>query len=73
MWATDQVARFDPATSKWTLFDLPSRGTEVRYISLDERDGKTNVILPYSRTSKIAVMTPRSEAEIAALKAKAQP
>jgi streptogramin lyase len=73
MWATDQVARFDPATSKWTLFDLPSRGTEVRYVSLDERDGKTNVILPYSRTSKIAVMTPRTEAEIAALKAKAQP
>ena len=73
MWATDRVARFDPATATWTFFDLPARGTEVRYISLDERDGRLQVILPYSRTSKIAVMTFRSEAEIDALKRQAQP
>jgi streptogramin lyase len=73
MWTTDQVARFDPATSKWTFFDLPSRGTEARYLSLDDRDGHLQVIVPYSRTSKIAVMTLRSEAEIEALKSQAQP
>jgi streptogramin lyase len=72
MWTTDRVARYSPATGQWTLFDLPSRGTEVRYISIDERDGRINVVLPYARTSKIAVMTLRSEADIEALRKQAQ-
>jgi streptogramin lyase len=72
MWSTDRVARYSPTTGQWTLFDLPSRGTEARYISVDERDGKINVILPYARTSKLAVMTLRSEAEIEALRKQAQ-
>ena len=29
MWTTDQIAKYDPSTSKWTIFDLPTRGTEV--------------------------------------------
>ncbi len=32
---------YDPATSKWTMFDLPVRGTEIRHISLLEHDGKS--------------------------------
>ena len=72
MWTTDRVARYSPATGQWTFFDLPSRGTEARYISVDERDGRINVILPYARTSKIAVMTLRSEADIEALRKQAQ-
>jgi streptogramin lyase len=71
MWTTDQVMRFDPRTSTWTAFDLPTRGSEARYISVDERDGVTQVIVPYYRTSKVAVMTVRSEADLAALKAQA--
>jgi streptogramin lyase len=69
IWTSDVVLRYDPAADKWTTFDLPTRGTEARYVSLLEHDGKMEVIIPYSRTSKVAVMTPRSEAEIAALKA----
>ena len=58
------------AAGKWTLFDLPNRGTETRHISLLERAGQPmQVVIPYSRTRKVAVMTPRTEAEIAALKA----
>ena len=64
-------ARYDPAADKWTVFDLPTRGSEVRYISLDERNGTTQVVLPYFRTRKVAVMTLRSEADLAALKAQA--
>ena len=30
---TDQVARLNPATKAWTLFDLPTRGGEARYVS----------------------------------------
>jgi streptogramin lyase len=72
LWSTDVIAKYDPSASKWTLFDLPNRGTESRYISLLEREGQPmQVIIPYSRTRKVAVMTMRSEADLAALKAQA--
>jgi len=71
LWMTDRVARYDPAADKWTIFDLPTRGSEVRYISLDERNGTTQVVLPYFRTRKVAVMTLRSEADLNALKQQA--
>ena len=66
MWTSDLVMRYDPAKAAWTEFDLPSRGTEARYISLLERDGKMEVVIPYSRSSKIAVMSFRSEADMTA-------
>jgi streptogramin lyase len=72
LWMTDKVARYDAKADTWTVFDLPTRGSEVRYISLDERDGRTQAVLPYFRTRKVAVMTLRSEAELQMLKAQAQ-
>jgi streptogramin lyase len=70
LWSTDKVAKYNPATNQWTLFDLPTRGTESRYISVLEREGQPlQVVVPYSRGRKVGVLTPRSEAEIAALKA----
>src|SRR5215208_6068028 len=70
LWSTDKVAKWNPATSQWTMFDLPLRGTESRYISLFEREGQPlQVIVPLNRSRKVGVMTMRSEADIAALKA----
>ena len=70
--ATDKVAKYDPGTNQWTLFDLPTRGTESRHISLLERDGQPlRIIIAYERARKVAVLTPRSDAEIQALKAQA--
>ena len=66
LWASDAVARFDPATNAWDLFDLPTRGTEARYISLAETDHGMQVALPYYRANKIAVMSFRSEADMQA-------
>ena len=71
LWTNDQILKYDPATSKWTIFELPVRGTEIRHIALDERGGKTQVILPVYRTNQMGVMTLRSDAELAALKAQA--
>jgi len=72
LWSTDKIAKYSPATNEWTLFELPTRGTESRHISLLEREGQPlRVIVPYERGRKVAVMTPRSEAELAALKAQA--
>ena len=71
LWTADRIVRLDPATNAWTIFDLPVRGTEIRHIALSERDGKLSVVVPVYRTSQMGVMTVRSEAELAALKAKA--
>jgi streptogramin lyase len=71
LWTSDQIAKYDPASNKWTMFELPVRGTEIRHVSLLERDGKTQVIVPVYRSSQMGVMTVRSDADIAALKAQA--
>jgi streptogramin lyase len=68
IWMTDAILRYDPASKQWTRFDLPTRGTEARYISLTEHNGALQIVVPYSRTSKVAVMSFRSEADLAKLK-----
>ena len=65
----DEVIKFDPKTSKWTEYPFPTLGAETRYVSLLEKDGGLQVILPYSRARKVARMTVRSEKELESLKA----
>jgi streptogramin lyase len=71
LWTNDQILKYDPASAQWTVFDLPVRGTEIRHISLDERHGATQVIVPVYRTNQMGVMTLRGAADLAALKAQA--
>jgi virginiamycin B lyase len=68
----DEVLKFDPKTSKWTAYPFPTLGTETRYVSLLEKDGSLQVILPYSRTRKVARMTFRTKEDLQALKAQVQ-
>jgi virginiamycin B lyase len=72
LWTADRITKYDPAKGEWTMFDLPTRGTEIRHVSLLERDGVTKVIVPIYRDSKMGVMTLRSDADLAALKDKAK-
>ena len=72
IWTSDVILRYDPAADQWTTFDLPTRGTEARYISVTEHTGALQVVVPYSRTSKVAVMSFRSEADLAHLKTQAR-
>jgi streptogramin lyase len=69
LWTADRIAKYDPTAGQWTLFDTPVRGTEIRHVSLLERDGVTKVIVPIYRDSMMGVMTLRSDADIAKLKA----
>jgi streptogramin lyase len=69
---SDEVIKFDPKTSKWTEYPFPTLGAETRYISLLEHDGKTEIILPYSRARRVARMTLRSKEELQALKQQVQ-
>jgi streptogramin lyase len=71
IWMTDQVLKYDPAANSFTAFDLPTLGSEVRYVSLYEKDGQMKVVLPSYRTRKVTVMSFRSDADIQAAKAEA--
>jgi len=71
LWTSDQIVKYDPAAGKWTTFELPVRGTEIRHISLNEIGGKSYVVVPVYRSSQMAKMTVRSEAELATLKSQA--
>jgi virginiamycin B lyase len=71
LWTNDQVVKYDPSTAKWTTFEMPVRGSESRHISVYERNGTTQVVLPTYRSHQMFVLTLRSEAEIAAVKAQA--
>jgi sugar lactone lactonase YvrE len=65
LWGADRVMRYEPKNRRWTAFDLPTRGAEPRNISVREAKGEpTQVVLPYFRARKIAVMTLRSEADV---------
>ena len=68
LWTADQIIRLDPASNKWTTFDLPTHGAETRYISILEKNGSMSVTIPESRARKVAVMTFRSEADMEAAK-----
>ena len=69
LWTTDQIAKYDSPAGTWTMFDLPTRGTEVRIASLLGRGNDLKMVFAYARSSKVAVMTVRSEADMAAIKA----
>jgi streptogramin lyase len=72
LWTSDQLYKFDPSGNKWTMFELPVHGTEIRHISILERGGALQVIVPIYRSSQMGVMTVRSTADVAALKAQAR-
>ena len=51
---SDIILRFDPATQRFTEFALPTRGTEIRFIAVDDRTNPPTVWVPYWRANKIA-------------------
>lgn len=69
---SDEVLKYDPKTSRWTDYPFPTLGAETRYVSLLERDGKMEVILPYSRARRVARMTFRTREDLQALKKQVQ-
>ncbi len=62
----DRVTRFDPKTEKWTTFQLPSLGTETRFIAVDNRKDTVEVWTPYWRTNRIARIQFRTKEQLQA-------
>jgi streptogramin lyase len=48
----DRVAKLDPATRKWTVYDLPSHGTNTRFITVDNSKDSVEVWEASFMTSK---------------------
>ncbi len=68
----DEVLKYDPKAKQWTEYPFPTLGAETRYVSLLEKEGHLQVILPYSRTRKVAKMTFRSKEDLQQLRAQAE-
>jgi hypothetical protein len=68
----DEMMKYDVKTSQWTEYPLPTLGAETRYFSILEHNGSMQLILPYSRTRKVARMTFRTQEDIQALKKQVQ-
>jgi len=62
----DRVARFDPATERWTEYHLPSRGAETRFIAVDNHKPTVEVWTPYWRTNRLARLQFRTPEELQA-------
>jgi streptogramin lyase len=65
----DSIAKFDPKTEQWTEYPLPSRGIDLRHISLSNLNGATQVVVGYTRNSKVARIAFRSKEDLEALTA----
>lgn len=68
----DRVAQFDPKTETWTDYQLPSRGTETRFIAVDNNKPTVEVWTPYWRTNRIARVQFRTQEQLQAAQLRAQ-
>ena len=62
----DRVASFDPKTESWSEYLLPSRGTETRFIAVDNHKPTIEVWTPYWRTNRMARIQFRTEQDLQA-------
>jgi hypothetical protein len=54
MLNTDMIAKFDPTTQKFTEYQMPSRGTDMRHLVVDYNANPPEIYIPYNRSNKIA-------------------
>jgi streptogramin lyase len=63
----DRVAKFDPVTGHWTVYNLPSRGTNTRYITTDRFKDPVEVWTSGSGNSKIVHLQFRTKEQLQTL------
>jgi len=50
----DRVYRFNPFTERFTVYELPTRGTDIRFITADNRTDQPEIWVFYYHSSKAA-------------------
>jgi len=68
---SDEVARLDPDSDKWTFYTWPSRGTAQRQNNVLDRNGVLQVVLTSSASHRVGRMVMRTSDDIQALRARA--
>ena len=58
----DVLTKFDPKTERFTEYPLPTRGTEIRHVQVDNRTDPPTVWAPYKRTNKVVRLQFRTPA-----------
>lgn len=61
LMTSDRVARFDPRTEQFVEYLMPTRGTDMRHITLDNSASPPSAWVTYSRWGKIANLEVRPE------------
>ena len=69
---SDEIARFDPDTEKWTIFGWPTRGTAQRHQNILEHDGVVEVVLASDAANRVGRMVMRTAADIRDLSGRAR-
>jgi streptogramin lyase len=57
---SDRIAKFNPLTEQFTEYPLPTLGTNIRYIDVDNKTGQPTIWVPYTGSNKIARVEFRS-------------
>lgn len=68
---SDEVAKFDPKTERWTFYSWPSRGTGPRGLRLMDHEGRVQLGVAYWNASRAARMVIRTQGEVDALRMQA--
>jgi streptogramin lyase len=63
----DRVAKLDPATRQWTVYNLPSHGTNTRFITVDDHKPSVEVWEASFMTSKVVRLQFRTKQQMQAL------
>ncbi|MBZ5661884.1 MAG: carboxypeptidase regulatory-like domain-containing protein [Acidobacteriia bacterium] len=63
----DRVAKLDPVTRQWTLYNLPSHGTNTRFITVDDHKPSVEVWEASFMTSKVVRLQFRTKQQMQAL------
>ena len=60
MQNADRVVKFDPKTEQMTEFLLPTLGTDMRHVSVDNSTSPPSIWIPYNRSNKIIRLQERA-------------
>jgi streptogramin lyase len=63
----DRVAKLDPGTHQWTVYNLPSHGTNTRFITVDTHKASVEVWEAAFMTSKVVRLQFRTAEQLRAL------
>ena len=63
----DRVAKLNPATRQWTVYNLPSHGTNTRFITVDSYKDSVEVWEASFMTSKVVRLQFRTKQQMQAV------